>query len=234
MRSIQVLKRGLCGGILLAASLVFGWSPTGLATTPPPVTITGLDLHDGTVLRYNGTYYAYGTRYGCGFNWTVRNTPWCGFGVSTAKSLTGPWSTPRLLFSPSAVVRSNWATDNGRTWNWVCGSTGAGCFNPRMLHRTDGVRVLSFNAPRDYFAYHANAYWVMGCNGPAGPCGAQASPPHGSTHKPSLWICADDRDFSVITSGASAAIRCSMGGISEERLHHNRANRTRYLTTTKA
>jgi hypothetical protein len=65
----------------------------------------------------------------------------------------------------------------------------------------------------------ANAYWVMGCNGPAGPCGSQAGGPHGSTHKPSLWVCADDGDFSIITSGSSAAILCSTNYLSEEQLN---------------
>ncbi len=120
----------------------------------------------------------------------------------------------------------NWAVDNGKTWNWVCGSDGGGCFNPRMLLRPDGVWVLWFNAPGDYYRSRANAYWVMGCNGPAGPCGSQAGAPHGSTHKPALWICADDGDFSVITSGASAAIICSMGGLSEEGLTSSWANGT--------
>lgn len=195
--------------------------PASAVTVPTPVTIRGLDLHDGTVIRYGGTYYLYGTRYRCGFTWGKAGTPFCGFAVRTARALTGPWSAPRLLFSPSATVRAgrgNWALDNGKTWNWVCGSDGAGCFNPRMLHRPDGVWVLWFNAPGDYYRHRANAYWVLGCNGPAGPCGSQAGAPHGSTHKPSLWICADDGDFSVIRSGASAAIVCSMGGISEEAL----------------
>jgi hypothetical protein len=59
----------------------------------------------------------------------------------------------------------------------------------------------------------------MGCNGPEGPCGYQAGAPNGSTHKPALSICLYHGDFSVLTSGASAAILCSVGGgggISEE------------------
>jgi hypothetical protein len=221
--------RGVRAAVACAAALlvpVLAGLPAHAAAVAPAVTISGLDLHDGTIVQYGATYYMYGTRYRCGFTWGKAGTPFCGFGVSTSKSLAGPWGTPKLLFSPSAVVRSNWATDNGKTWNWVCGSDGAGCFNPRMLHRPDGVWVLWFNAPGDTFRSRANAYWVMGCNGPAGPCGSQAGGPHGSTHKPALYICADDGDFSVITSGASAAILCSMGGISEEVLDHNWANGT--------
>ncbi|WP_370100859.1 hypothetical protein [Streptacidiphilus sp. MAP12-20] len=175
-------------------------------------------MHDGTVVQDGSTYYMYGTQYACGFTWGVAGTPFCGFAARTAASLSGPWSAPRPLFRPSDL--DNWGPDKGRTWNWVCGSTGAGCFNPRMIHRPDGVWMLWFNAPRDSFSYHANAYYVMGCNGPAGPCGYQAGAPHGSTSKPRLRICGYDGDFSILTSGRSAAIICSMGGISEERLNN--------------
>jgi hypothetical protein len=58
----------------------------------------------------------------------------------------------------------------------------------------------------------------MGCSGPPGPCGYQAGRPHESTHKPNLVICNKDGDFSILTSGASAAIVCSLNGLSEEQL----------------
>ncbi len=190
--------------------------PAFAAAAPKPVILSGLDAHDGTVVKYGSTFYLYGTEYKCGFTWLKAHTPFCGFAVRKARALTGPWSAPRLLFSPKAL--DNWGPDKGRTWNWVCGSTGAGCFNPRMLRRPDGVWLLWFNAPRDTYAYHVNAYYVMGCNGPAGPCGYQAGG-HGSTRKPGLKICADDGDFSVITKGSAAAMLCSMGGISEEILN---------------
>jgi hypothetical protein len=190
--------------------------PAVASATPAPVTVTGLDLHDGMILRHDGRYFMYGTRYGCGFRWKVAGTPFCGFGVATAERPAGPWTFRRLLFFPKAL--DNWGPDKGKTWNWICGSDGAGCYNPRMLHRPDGVWVLWFNAPRDSFVNHANAYYAMGCNGPQGPCGYQAGKPHGSTHKPALTVCDDDGDFSIVTSGASAAIICSQGALSEERL----------------
>jgi hypothetical protein len=215
---LGLIRAALTGAITLATGIV---AVPAQAAAAPRVLITGMDLHDGMILQHGGRYYMYGTEYKCGFQWGRPSTRWCGFGVATATSLSGPWSAPKLLFAPSAMVRTgpgNWAVDNGRTWNWVCGSDGGGCFNPRMLLRPDGVWVLWFNAPGDYYRSRANAYWVMGCNGPAGPCGSQAGAPHGSTHKPALKICADDGDFSVITSGSSAAIICSLGGLSEEQL----------------
>jgi hypothetical protein len=206
---------------LLAALLMILAALTGApalaSTIPAPVILTGLDLHDGTIVQSGGIDYAYGTRYGCGFQWGVPGTPWCGFGVATAASLTGPWTFRRLLFRPRAL--DNWGPDKGRTWDQVCGDAGAGCFNPRMLHRPDGVWVLWFNAPIDHYRYRANAYYVMGCNGPLGPCGYQAGKPYGSTHKPRLTACDVPGDFSVITDGdGHAAIICSHQTLSEQPL----------------
>lgn len=178
--------------------------------------ITDLDLHDGTLRHLpDGRYAMYGTMYACGYAWYVAPTPWCGFGVSTAPSLAGPWSQPVLLFSPSDT--DPWS---GLTWAHECGDTGQGCFNPRMIQRTgwgsdDGVWILWFNSPVDYSRLHANAFNALGCNSPTGPCGPGAGAPHGSYSKPSLTICAGNGDFSIIPSatlGASPAIVCTMPG----------------------
>lgn len=171
------------------------------APVPPPasVTIAGLDLHDGTIVKAGSTFYLYGTRYGCGFQWGINGTPWCGFGVSTAPTLNGPWSAPTLLFNPNDL--SPYAKMSFKT---LCGSqSGAGCFNPRMIQRTgwganDGAWILWFNAPADFARAGANAYYALGCNSPTGPCGAAAGPPFGSTGKPSLWSCYDNGDFGIV------------------------------------
>ncbi len=169
---------------------------SGAATTPSGFDVSGLDLHDGTIVQQGSTYYLYGTEYGCGFTWGQRNTPWCGFGVSTSTDKVH-WSTPQLLFDPNAVD----PTDN-LTWAQVCGSTGAGCFEPRMIQRSgwganDGVWILWFDAPYDYAVHNTNSYYVMGCNGPAGPCGYQA--PYGTVHKPTLKYCVGNDDLSIVT-----------------------------------
>ncbi|SHL53319.1 hypothetical protein SAMN05443637_13527 [Pseudonocardia thermophila] len=168
------------------------------ATPPQSITITGVDLHDGTVLRHGDTYYLYGTMYGCGFHWGDPGTPWCGFGVSTAPSLAGPWSQPTLLFDPDTA-----APGTGKTFRELCRLYGAGCFNPRVVQRAgwgpnDGAWILWFNAPADFTMRRANAYWVMGGNNPAGPFGPQAGPPFGSVNKPALWSCHDNGDFSLV------------------------------------
>lgn len=199
--------------------LVFAIQPAKASTPPAAFDIAGVDLHDGMMLQQGATYYLYGTEYGCGFTWQQHNTPWCGFGVSTATSLAGPWSTPTLLFSPSAV--DPWT---GTTWTVECGSTGAGCFNPRMIQRSgwganDGVWILWFGAPADYARTGANPYYAMGCNGPAGPCGYTA--PFGSVHKPSLTICGGNGDIGVAQPvGAAPYLLCTNANqtLSEEQL----------------
>ncbi|SFL94538.1 hypothetical protein, partial [Geodermatophilus ruber] len=174
---------------------------------PAAFEITGLDLHDGMIVQVGGVYYLYGTQYACGFQWLTPNTPWCGFAVSTSTDRVN-WSPPRLLFDPNGV--DPW---NGQTWQQVCGGTGAGCFNPRMIQRSgwgvdDGAWILWFNAPQDFNATGANPYYAMGCAGPAGPCGA-GSGPRGSTHKPALGAyCGGNGDFAIVTpsSGRPVAI----------------------------
>lgn len=206
---------------LLSVAPATADSPVRQATSralavPAGVDVQGLDLHDGMLAHFGSTYYLYGTEYGCGFTWLQSPTPWCGFEVSTAPSMSGPWSPPALLFSPTDI--DPWT---GTTWVTECGSTGQGCFNPRMIQRTgwgvnDGVFVLWFNSPVDWTRNHSNAYNVLGCNSPTGPCGPSAGAPYGSYHKPNLWAGAGcNGDFGVIqsgTAGQAPAMVCSHAG----------------------
>lgn len=193
-------------------------------TSPPaPVLISGIDLHDVTIKKYGSKFYMYGSMYACGYEWYVQNTPFCGFGVSTADALTGPWSAPKLLFDPNSADPSA-----GRSWQQTCGGTGQGCFNPRMIQRTgwgasDGVFILWFNAPRQYSEGAPHAYNVMGCAGPAGPCGPGVKP-NGSYNKPALTACKGaNGDFGMIERpGAYPALICSLAsasGLSVEQLN---------------
>ncbi len=188
-----------------------------------------LDLHDGTIQKFGDTYYAYGSQYGCGYQWLV--TPWCGFGVSHAPSRTGPWSDPVTLFSPNEM--DPWAKI---PWTTECGSTATGCFNPRMIQRKgwgldDGAFILWFNSPADYARNRANTFNVMGCDGPEGPCGPSA-PEHGFYHKPSLWTATANGDFSITApEGGGLPVlfvtRPGSGGINSEPLDENGMNGTK-------
>ncbi|MGB6771171.1 MAG: hypothetical protein WBF51_04120 [Candidatus Dormiibacterota bacterium] len=181
------------------------------------ITLRGIDLHDGTILRSHGLDYLYGTEYGCGFTWAVPYTPWCGYGVSESRSLRGPWTAPILLFSPQATADSTgWTLDNGLTWNTICsGQSALGCFNPRMVYNpTTRQWLLWFNDLADnirssFTNDEVSGYWVMGCEGPAGPCGS--SVPGEFDHKPNLPYCNLPGDDSVLTQGTEAAIICAPG-----------------------
>jgi hypothetical protein len=172
-----------------------------------PITITGVDAHDGTIYQDAGTYYLIGTRYSCAagnFNWGTSPTTWCGYAAYSAPAASGPWTYVRQLFPVTDV-----SPYNGTTWQHTCGDEGQGCFNPRMAKRPDGVWVLWFNASYDEVHYGANGYYVMGCNGPIGPCGASAGPPYGSTSKPGMWKCNNSGDFSIVVDGTQAWMVCN-------------------------
>ena len=200
----------LLGGVFAAASLVlalFGAAPA-TAAVPAAVpaasgqTIAGLDAHDGMITQVGSTYYLYGTRYGCGFNWGTPGTPFCGFGVWQSTDRTR-WTFVRNLFDPYG--RNSWRAES---WQTTCGIHGGGCFNARMVQRaSDGVWILWFNAPDDFRRTGANAYYAMGCLGPAGPCGDQYA--GGTTHKPNLYTCHDNGDFSIVNDGGTAYIVCT-------------------------
>lgn len=177
-------------------------APAASAVTVPaaPVLVTGMDLHDGTVVTSGTTLYMLGTRYACGFYWG-RTSPWCGFGSASATTLSPAWSAPRLLFSPGTkIAASGWTRDNGKTWNAICGTGGAGCWNPRMVKNPAGQWLLWFNATGDK-TRSANPYWVMKCSGPQGPCG--------SPYKPSIYGCNTGGDFSIAVQKTTAWLICS-------------------------
>ena len=202
---------------ILCAAIVGGGAPVQADTTTATAfgLPSGLDIHDGSIDDFGGTYYAYGTSYGCGYTWYT-DSPWCGFKVSSAPSLSGPWSTPTTLVSPSQIDPAN-----GDTLNDVCGEDGGhGCFNPRMIQRSDGVYILWFNAVANRTSTTTSAYVVMGCNGPTGGCGTEAGAPHGTTHIPALHQCdGNNGDFTITETGTTAILICSYGGVlSEEQL----------------
>lgn len=202
--------------LLAAACALAPASPAAAAPSPSGVTISGLDLHDGTIAESGGVYHLYGTRYACGFEWGAPS-PWCGFGVSRARSLAGPWTAPVPLFSPTAT-----SPHGQRTWQQICGDSGAGCFNPRMVQRSgwgtnDGAWILWFNAPADFARDRANAYYAMTCAGPAGPCGGDG----GRTVKPAMHQCGENGDFSIVRDDPRPPVLlCTMADqtLSSERL----------------
>ncbi len=149
-------------------------APVRAAREPSAVSIDGIDLHDGMVTKLGDTYYLYGTMYRCGFRWQHLETPWCGFGVSHAPTIDGPWSSPTPLFDPA-------------TWQERCRLDG--CFNPRVIE-VAGTYRLWFNAPGDFRKHRTNAYYTMTCGSATGPC-------H-TPRKPHLEVCNSNGDATVV------------------------------------
>jgi len=211
---VKRLYRLLVAVVVTATVFLFS-GPVNAETQsdPRPLNIQGVDLHDGHLAKFGNTYYLYGTMYKCGFQWSIKNTPFCGFGVSTSQSIEGPWSEPKLLFNPNEQDPYKKVS-----WQTTCGGTGQGCFNPRMIQRTgwghnDGAFILWFNAPRHKSDGAQSGYNVMGCNGPAGPCGPNAGKPWGSYNKPNLSICTGNGDFGIIQARSGPpAIICTLPG----------------------
>jgi len=185
-------------------------------TVPSGVTLSGLDAHDGTIVDAGEILYLYGTRYGCGFEWQNANSPFCGFGVwESTSGIGGPWTYRGLLFDPAGTNSTR-----NEPWKTTCNSGGNGCFNPRMVQRHDGVWVLYFNAPAETVRGRDEGYYVMGCNGPTGPCGAAAGAPHGSTRQLPMGACNVGGDFSIVVDGDKAYMACSGGMITIEELDY--------------
>lgn len=216
---------------LLCAALLSGGQPTAATGAPGPILVTGLDLHGASVLKVGATYEMVGEVYGCGYQWYVPSQ-WCGFGVSTAPSLAGPWSTPVLLFPPSEMDPYT-----GQTFDAECGTNdGHGCFEPRLVQNTsDGVWIAYFNVVNGRTSSTTSAIYAMGCNGPAGPCGVGAGAPYGSTHKPVLHQCnGTNGSVALAVDSTGPVIFCSYGNISEERLDYWWTNGTGVGTSNVA
>jgi Glycosyl hydrolases family 43 len=188
----MVKKLLIVGAMLgLALSVAPSKPVDTAATSAHEIALYGLDAHDGTIVQVGATYYLYGGQDGCGYRLGDPSTRWCGFGVHTSTDLVN-WTYAGVLFNPN-----NTDTWHGQSWVTLCVH---GCFNPRMIQRPDGQWLLWFNAVGDWPA--GNAYYVMPCTGPTGPCGP--------AHKPNMWTCSSWGDFSIATQGSTAWHYCTI------------------------
>jgi hypothetical protein len=75
----------------IGSALCFAQQPNPTKNNRQTIKFTKLgdaiDAHDGEITYFNGTYYLYGTSYGCGFEWGHKDAPFCGFKVYTSKDL---------------------------------------------------------------------------------------------------------------------------------------------------
>ena len=119
-----------------------------------------IDAHDGGIQRFGGTYYLYGTSYGCGFTWQGPGTPFCGFRVYSSPDLSH-WTDRGPLFDTATVA-----------WQQRCNGSTYGCFRPHVVYNAATHRyVLWFNSYDNTVDYH-----VFTAPRPAGPFTEQPAP----------------------------------------------------------
>ena len=105
------------------------------------------------VAWFGGSYYWYGTSYGCGFSIGSPTSKFCGVVVYRSASLHGPWAGPTLLFDPAP-------------WQARCAAPNYGCFRPHVVFNpnTNDYRLwLNVAATTGW------GYAVFSSASPAGP-----------------------------------------------------------------
>ncbi|TSJ39159.1 family 43 glycosylhydrolase [Mucilaginibacter corticis] len=119
-----------------------------------------VDAHDGEIAYFNGTYYLYGTSYGCGFEWGHKDAPFCGFEVYSSKDMV-TWTDKGTLFDASTPV-----------WQTRCNGNTYGCFRPHVIYNSKTkLYVLWINVYDNRVGYR-----VFTSKTPVGPFVEQAEP----------------------------------------------------------
>jgi hypothetical protein len=138
------------GGAYRSPALAAPPVPPALPAVTRPAAL-GMDAHDGHVLQVAGTYYRYGTAYGCGFRLLDAAAPWCGVAMYSSTDLV-TWQHEGLAFEGDAA------------WQERCAEGLFGCFRPKVEQRVDGSFVMWINS------YDTQSgYWVLEAAAPLGP-----------------------------------------------------------------
>jgi hypothetical protein len=119
-----------------------------------------VDAHDGEIAYFNGTYYLYGTSYGCGFEWGHKDAPFCGFKVYSSKDMV-TWTDRGALFDAGTTV-----------WQTRCNGNTYGCFRPHVIYNVKTkLYVLWINVYDNRVGYR-----VFISKTPVGPFTEKAEP----------------------------------------------------------
>jgi beta-xylosidase len=112
-----------------------------------------IDAHDGQIQRFGDRYYLYGTRYGCGFRWNDKKSPFCGFVAYSSRDLMH-WHAEGALFDATTPY-----------WQQRCDGSTYGCFRPHVVYNARTRRyVLWINSYDVSVGYH-----VFTAAAPTGP-----------------------------------------------------------------
>ncbi len=139
---------------------VNNFNSTGQQITKFDVNGKGIDAHDGDMAYFNGTYYLYGTAYGCGYQLQTNGTPFCGFKSYSSTDMMN-WTDRGYLYNASTPA-----------WQASCASPRYGCYRPHVLFNAASNKyVLWINS---YDA--ASGYHVFTAATPTGPFIETAQP----------------------------------------------------------
>lgn len=142
-----------CGGRPSTASVV------GQALPPRPRPAPAIDAHDGSVVQDGGTYWIFGTAYGCGFGLNRVGTRWCGINAFSSTDLQ-TWTPGGQAVAPDAL------------WQQRCAPPRFGCFRPHVARApATGLWVMWVNTYDIAAGYH-----VLTAPSPAGPWTESATP----------------------------------------------------------
>jgi len=112
-----------------------------------------VDAHDGEIAYFDGVYYLYGTSYGCGFEWGVKDAPFCGFKTYSSTDMVH-WTDRGFMFDASTAL-----------WQSRCNGSTYGCFRPHVIfNKKKGKYVLWINVYDNRVGFR-----VFTSNSPVGP-----------------------------------------------------------------
>lgn len=147
-----------------------------------------IDAHDGEIAYFNGTYYLYGTSYGCGFEWGHKDAPFCGFKVYTSKDLIN-WTDKGELFDASSAL-----------WQTRCNGNTYGCFRPHVIYNQRTSKYVLWINVYD----NVSGYRVFTSKSPVGPFTEQAEPKLAvNSHAPAGGLNNGDHDTFVDDDGTA-------------------------------
>jgi hypothetical protein len=119
-----------------------------------------VDAHDGEIAFFDGLYYLFGTSYGCGYEWNVAGSPFCGFKSYSSPDLAN-WTDRGFLFDATTA-----------SWQARCNGSTYGCYRPHVVHnRSTGLYVLWINVYDNRVGFR-----VFTSSAPVGPFTETAEP----------------------------------------------------------
>jgi hypothetical protein len=119
-----------------------------------------IDAHDGEIAYFKGVYYLYGTSYGCGFSWGIKDAPFCGFKTYSSTDMVN-WTDRGEMFDASTAV-----------WQSRCNGNTYGCFRPHVIYnKKTSLYVLWINVYDNRIGFR-----VFTSKSPVGPFKEVAEP----------------------------------------------------------